>query len=276
MSVALQNAQSFKAEQERIAELQIINSIQQGLAAELDFQAIVDLVGDKLREVFNTPDLSIRWFDEKANLLHFLYEYVHGVRETIAPVPPLAGGPFEVMRQTHEPTIIGTAEDYADTIRNSGDALLTIINDILDFSKIEAGKMELEDQPFNLRECIDSALDLVVTRAAEHHLDLACLIEEDVPQAISGDVTRLRQILLNLLSNAVKFTERGEVVVIVKKTGELKNSQILQFSVRDTGIGIPQDRMNRLFESFSQVDASTCENMAARGWGWRSANALSN
>ena len=105
--------------------------------------------------------------------------------------------------------------DYAETIRNSGDALLTIINDILDFSKIEAGKMELESQPFDLRECVESALDLVAGRANEKRLDLAYIIEDDVPVGIRGDVTRLRQILLNLLSNAVKFTEKGEVVLTV-------------------------------------------------------------
>src|SRR5215212_401714 len=160
--------------------------------------------------------------------------------------------------------------DFAEVIRNSGETLLTIINDILDFSKIESGKMELEYLPFNLRECIESALDLVVTRAAEHHLDLACIIDEDVPQAIYGDVTRVRQILLNLLSNAVKFTESGEVVITVSRDQEteaigLKN--YLRFSVRDTGIGIPKDRMNRLFTSFSQVDASTTRKYGGTGLG---------
>ncbi|MBC7879632.1 MAG: response regulator [Anaerolineales bacterium] len=160
--------------------------------------------------------------------------------------------------------------DFAEVIRNSGETLLTIINDILDFSKIESGKMELEYQPFILRECIESALDLVVTRAAEHHLDLACLIDDDVPQALHGDVTRIRQILLNLLSNSVKFTESGEVVVTVSKDHEseaigLKN--YLHFTVRDTGIGIPKDRMNRLFESFSQVDASTTRKYGGTGLG---------
>jgi PAS domain S-box-containing protein len=160
--------------------------------------------------------------------------------------------------------------DFAEVIRNSGETLLTIINDILDFSKIESGKMELEYLPFNLRECIESALDLVVTRAAEHHLDLACIIDEDVPQAIYGDVTRVRQILLNLLSNAVKFTESGEVVVTVSRDQEteaigLKN--YLHFSVRDTGIGIPKDRMHRLFASFSQVDASTTRKYGGTGLG---------
>ena len=105
MSVALQNAQSFKAEQERVAELQIINSIQQGLAAELDFQAIVDLVGDKLREVLNTGDLSINWYNEKTNLMHYLYTYEHGKRLEIPPMPPTPGGQFETMRQTRQPIV---------------------------------------------------------------------------------------------------------------------------------------------------------------------------
>jgi GAF domain-containing protein/DNA-binding response OmpR family regulator len=154
--------------------------------------------------------------------------------------------------------------DYAETIRNSGDSLLAIINDILDFSKIEAGKMELEQQPFDLRECVESALDLVAGRAVEKNLDLAYLLDDDVPAGIRGDVTRLRQILLNLLSNAVKFTEKGEVVLSVKK-GKTKHE--LLFSVRDTGIGIPPDRMGRLFESFSQADSSTTRKYGGTGLG---------
>src|SRR5436305_9140710 len=112
--------------------------------------------------------------------------------------------------------------DYAETVRSSSDSLLTIINDILDFSKIEAGKLELEHQPFDLRECIESALDLVAARATEKGLDLAYQLYTVTPPAIYGDVTRLRQILVNLLSNAVKFTEKGEVVlsVTVKRKDE--------------------------------------------------------
>ena len=113
--------------------------------------------------------------------------------------------------------------EFAETIRNSGDALLTIINDILDFSKIEAGRMELESQPFDLRECVESALDLVKLRAAEKGLELACEIAGDVPLAIVGDVTRLRQILVNLLNNAVKFTEQGEVVVTGRASEPCRN-----------------------------------------------------
>jgi signal transduction histidine kinase len=108
--------------------------------------------------------------------------------------------------------------DYAATIRDSGEALLTIINDILDFSKIEAGKMDIEAQPFDLRECVESALDLVAPRAIEKGLETAYLFEGDVPAAIRGDVTRLRQVLLNLLANAVKFTEAGEVVLTMTAT----------------------------------------------------------
>ena len=154
--------------------------------------------------------------------------------------------------------------DYAETIRNSGDALLAIINDILDFSKIEAGKMELESQPFDLRECVESALDLVAGRAVEKNLDLAYIIDDDVTTGIRGDVTRLRQILLNLLSNAVKFTEQGEVVLTVKRD---KSENGLLFTVRDTGIGIPADRMDRLFESFSQADSSTTRRYGGTGLG---------
>ena len=110
--------------------------------------------------------------------------------------------------------------DFAETIRSSGDALLAIVNDILDFSKIEAGKMVMEQQPYDLRECVESALDLLRIRAAGQRLELAYQIATDVPSLIIGDVTRLRQILVNLLSNAVKFTETGEVVVTVSRDTE--------------------------------------------------------
>ncbi len=159
--------------------------------------------------------------------------------------------------------------DYAEIVRQSGDALLSVINDILDFSKIEAGKLELESQPFDVRECLESALDLVATRAAEKGLDLAYLLPEGTPAAVVGDVTRLRQILLNLLSNAVKFTEKGEVVLSVgaRRADDRAATHELTFSVRDTGIGIPPDRLDRLFQSFSQVDASTTRRYGGTGLG---------
>jgi signal transduction histidine kinase/DNA-binding response OmpR family regulator len=159
--------------------------------------------------------------------------------------------------------------DYATTIRDSGDSLLTIINDILDFSKIEAGRMDLEEQPFDLRECVESALDLVGARAAEKHLDLAYQFEGEVPAAIRGDVTRLRQILLNLLANAVKFTESGEVVLSVAVQGDEQegDSSQLHFTVRDTGIGLSQEGLSRLFQKFSQADSSTTRRYGGTGLG---------
>jgi signal transduction histidine kinase/CheY-like chemotaxis protein/HAMP domain-containing protein len=152
--------------------------------------------------------------------------------------------------------------DYASTIRDSSDALLTIINEILDFSKIEAGRMDIEAQPFDLRDCVESALDLVSSRAAEKHLDLAYLFEGEVPAAIQGDITRLRQILLNLLSNAVKFTDKGEVVLNVATKGDQ-----LHFAVRDTGIGLDEEGKSRLFQSFSQADSGTTRNYGGTGLG---------
>ena len=157
--------------------------------------------------------------------------------------------------------------DYAVTIRDSGNALLTIINDVLDFSKIEARRMDIESQPFDLRECVESALDLVAPRAAEKHLETAYFFEGDVPAAIRGDVTRLRQILLNLLANAVKFTEAGEVVLTVSAGSMVDGSVELTFAVRDTGIGLTSEDMGRLFQSFSQADSSTTRKYGGTGLG---------
>ncbi len=210
--------------------------------------------------------------------------------------------------------------DYAETIRASGETLLTIINDILDFSKIESGRLELEHEVFPLRECVEGALDLLAARAAEKRIDLLYEIADGVPQTVRGDATRLRQILVNLLGNAIKFTERGEVALSVRvrspdsappgtqlagsgsplfsaaRPGSLPplggsagavgtippmvavSSQTpvatgprqfveLLFSVSDTGIGIPQEAMGRLFRSFTQVDTSTTRRFGGTGLG---------
>jgi PAS domain S-box-containing protein len=157
--------------------------------------------------------------------------------------------------------------EFAEVVHSSGDALLHVIDDILDYSKIEAGKLDLEHEPFNLRDCVEGALDIVAPRAWEKELELGCLIDDDAPAGVVGDEARLRQVLLNLLSNAVKFTERGEVMVLVDaaKTGE--SSYRIELAVRDTGIGIPADRMDQLFASFSQVDASTTRRFGGTGLG---------
>ncbi len=142
-----------------------------------------------------------------------------------------------------------------------------MIDDILDYSKIEAGKLDLEREPFSLRECVEGALDIVAPRGWEKGVELGCLIEEAAPAGILGDEARLRQVLLNLLSNGVKFTEAGEVVVLVDAEATGAGSYRLELSVRDTGIGIPPDQMDRLFTSFSQVDASTTRRFGGTGLG---------
>ena len=157
--------------------------------------------------------------------------------------------------------------DYLEIIRSSGDALLVIINDILDFSKIEAGQLELQDEPFALRDCVEEALDLVALRMAERRLELSCLLAPDLPLTLKGDHQRLRQILLNLLSNAAKFTERGEVSLTVASRSTSGGRAELHFAVRDTGIGISPAGQRRLFRSFSQVDASTSRKYGGTGLG---------
>jgi len=164
-------------------------------------------------------------------------------------------------------TLTPEQREYVETIRKSGDALLSIINDILDFSKIEANKLELEMHPFNLRECIESALDLVAYQASEKGLELLYNVKDDIPVAVTGDVTRVRQIIANLLSNAVKFTETGEVEVSVVKENSTKDEVNLRFAVRDTGIGIPSNQSDRLFNLFSQIDASTTRRFGGTGLG---------
>jgi PAS domain S-box-containing protein len=157
--------------------------------------------------------------------------------------------------------------DFAETIRQSGDALLTIINDILDFSKIESGRLVLERETFSLRDCVDGALDLMATKAAEKRLDLLYEIGDGVPGMVRGDSTRLRQIIVNLLGNALKFTERGEVVLTVRAHPADAGQVELTFAVSDTGIGIPTEAINRLFQSFTQVDASTTRKFGGTGLG---------
>jgi PAS domain S-box-containing protein len=162
--------------------------------------------------------------------------------------------------------------EFAQTIRRSSEALLTIVNDILDFSKIESGKLELEQQPFDVSACVQDALKLLMPKASEKGLALTCRLDENVPAVIMGDVTRLRQILVNLLSNAIKFTETGEVSIGCRAAKMPASSHSdptykLLFWVQDTGIGIRADQMHRLFKSFSQVDASTSRRYGGTGLG---------
>ncbi len=160
--------------------------------------------------------------------------------------------------------------EYSQTITRSAEELLTVINDILDFSRVEAGKLELDPRPFNLRTCLEDAIDLVAVLAARKNLELAYEIAAETPIHLVGDATRLRQIVINLLNNAIKFTDEGEVVMSVKGeslTIDFESRSMLEVTVRDTGIGIPEDRLDRLFKSFSQVDTSSTRRHGGTGLG---------
>lgn len=157
--------------------------------------------------------------------------------------------------------------DYVETIRSSGDALLSVINDILDFSKIDNGKMGLEIQPFDIKSCIEDSLDLVASNASGKGLKMSYSIDDTTPETIMGDPTRLRQILANLLSNAVKFTSSGEVEISVSSRILQGSRYEIHFAVRDTGIGIREDKMGCLFQSFTQVDISTSRKYGGTGLG---------
>jgi PAS domain S-box-containing protein len=179
-----------------------------------------------------------------------------------------------------ETTLTGEQRDFVNTIRTSGEALLTIINDILDFSKIESGKMELERAPFELALCVEEALDLFALQASSKKLEIGYYLAPDVPSWILGDVTRLRQVVVNLVNNAVKFTPSGSISVEIRRAAREPTAlgfdpglvpdpsrMVLEFRVRDTGIGIPADRIDRLFKAFSQVDSSTTRKYGGTGLG---------
>ncbi len=166
-----------------------------------------------------------------------------------------------------EETLTADQREYLETIRSSGDSLMAIINNILDLSKIEAGMIELECRPLSLEDCLRESVKVVAAMAHEKGLELSCSVDESLPGAIMGDPVRIRQILVNLLSNAVKFTEEGEVAASASAILKDYGSSEIQMTVKDTGIGIAADKMDRLFHSFSQIDASTTRRYGGTGLG---------
>ncbi len=157
--------------------------------------------------------------------------------------------------------------EFVDTIRLSSDTLLTVINDILDFSKIELGRVILEEEPIEIRTFIEETFDLFAAKALNKNLELLYLVDDEVPSWIRGDITRIRQILANLINNALKFTEVGEVFVSVKINSQVKDNIELLFAINDTGVGIPEDKLNKLFKAFSQVDSSATREYGGTGLG---------
>ncbi|NMO97283.1 response regulator [Paenibacillus lemnae] len=158
-------------------------------------------------------------------------------------------------------------KEYADIIRNSADALVSIINDILDFTKMESGKMELEEHPFELKSCVQEVAGLFSAEAAKKDLELAYFVEDTIPRMVYGDMGRLRQVLINLVSNAVKFTNDGGVYIVASLKERSDKELTLEFAVKDTGIGISEEKLDRLFKPFSQLDSSMTRKYGGTGLG---------